>query len=106
MIAIENLLNGESQTVEYKREISLKSERKSILRSVIAFANTGGGTIVIGIEDKTREIVGVPEQEAFRLIDALTNSICDNCTPAIAFFNRIGYVRRKDAYLHSGLSRI
>lgn len=85
MIAIENLLNGESQTVEYKREISLKSERKSILRSVIAFANTGGGTIVIGIEDKTREIVGVPEQEAFRLIDALTNSICDNCTPAIAF---------------------
>ena len=65
MTAIENLLNGESQTVEYKREISLKSERKSILRSVIAFANTGGGTIVIGIEDKTREIVAFRNKRLF-----------------------------------------
>ena len=30
-----------------------------ILKTIVAFANTAGGTIVLGIEDKTKKVVGI-----------------------------------------------
>ena len=55
---IEELLSGESKNVEYKARRSEKSIR--YVKSVVAFANGMGGYIVFGVEDKTREVVGIP----------------------------------------------
>lgn len=46
---------GESNNIEFKVEVPKKSEK--YIKSVIAFANTAGGKIVIGVDDETHEIV-------------------------------------------------
>lgn len=60
---MEEMLAGESNTIEYKRELSFKSE--GYIKTIIAFANTNGGRLIIGIED-TLEIIGVDPQKGFR----------------------------------------
>ena len=39
--------------------------------------------MIIGVEDETREIVGVDETELFSLIDRITNAISDSVTPQL-----------------------
>lgn len=53
------------------------------MKSVVAFANGKGGRIVFGIDDDTREIIGIPEESVFREMDAITNAISDSCEPVI-----------------------
>lgn len=46
---IKKLLNGpESKTLEFKRDLS---SLKPILKTIVAFANTAGGILIIGKED-------------------------------------------------------
>ena len=68
---LQEMIKGESRNVEFKRELPQKSER--YVKSVIAFANTSGGKIVIGIDDETQEIIGVNEKEVFRLMDRIAD---------------------------------
>lgn len=77
---------GEFANIEFKREVPQKSEK--YIKSVIAFANTAGGKIVIGIDDETHEIVGVEKDGVFKIIDNITNTISDMCCPQI--FPNIG----------------
>lgn len=77
---------GESVNIEFKREVPQKSEK--YIKSVIAFANTAGGRIVVGVDDETREIVGVDKDGVFQIIDNITNTISDMCYPQI--FPNIG----------------
>lgn len=77
---MEEMLAGESNTIEYKRELSFKSE--GYIKTIIAFANTNGGRLIIGIED-TLEIIGVDPQKVFQIIDAIANTISDTCIPQI-----------------------
>ena len=53
------------------------------MKLVVAFANGKGGRIVFGIDDKTREVVGISEDVVFLEIDAITNAISDSCEPTI-----------------------
>ena len=46
-------------------------------------ANTQGGRLVIGIDDKTHQVVGVDNDSLFQTMDALTNAISDACEPQI-----------------------
>ena len=66
----------ESKTLEFKRDLS--SPEKA-LRAIIAFANTTGGTLLIGVEDSTRQVRGIAdmllEEERF------TNLIHDQIAP-------------------------
>ena len=78
---IETMLSGESKNLEYKASRPEKSIR--YMKSVVAFANTSGGSIIFGIEDRTREIVGIPEDMIFQEMDAITNAISDSCEPVI-----------------------
>lgn len=73
-MTIEEILAGESKNVD-----------KSIkyMKTVVAFANGKGGRIVFGIDDKTREVVGISEDVVFLEIDAITNAISDSCEPTI-----------------------
>jgi ATP-dependent DNA helicase RecG len=55
----------------------------SIAKTAIAFSNTSGGKLIIGVND-TREIVGIDDREIFELQDKIASIIFDSCTPNIA----------------------
>ena len=72
---------GEGKNIEFKRELPKRHEK--LLKDVIAFSNSTGGKIFIGIEDKTNEVIGIGEKNPFRLADDISNMIFDSCTPII-----------------------
>ena len=80
-MTIEEILAGESKNVEFKVQRPDKSIK--YMKTVVAFANGRGGQIIFGIDDKTREVAGVPEDRVFQEIDAITNVISDSCEPTI-----------------------
>ena len=80
-MAVSKEYFGEGKYVEFKEEIPKKHEK--FLKDIIAFANTGGGKVVIGVEDETGEVKGLGEQNPFKLSDAISNMISDACTPQI-----------------------
>ncbi len=80
-MAKSTLFSGESKNVEYKVTVPEKSEK--YMKTVVAFANSGGGRIVFGIDDKTLEIVGMDTENIFKTMDAITNAISDACEPRI-----------------------
>ncbi|MBN1192812.1 MAG: putative DNA binding domain-containing protein [Coriobacteriia bacterium] len=68
----------EGKTVEFKRDASSAGP---ILRTVCAFANTAGGTLLFGIEDRTGAVVGVPEP--LDLEERLASIIADGILPRV-----------------------
>ena len=76
-LIIEDILKGESKNIEYKIALPEKSDK--YLKSVVAFANTSGGKIIIGIDDKEKKIVGVDEKSVFQIMDKIANAISDSC---------------------------
>lgn len=72
---------GEGKNIEFKREIPKRHEK--LLKDVIAFSNSTGGKIFIGIEEKTNEVIEIGEKNPFRLADDISNMIFDSCTPII-----------------------
>lgn len=49
----DEIKTGESANTEFKVEVPKKSEK--YIKSVVAFANTAGGKIILGVDDKTHE---------------------------------------------------
>ena len=39
------------------------------------------GRIVFGVEDQTLRVVGVPDDQVFTIMDAISNAIADSCEP-------------------------
>lgn len=63
---IHDLINeGEHQQLDFKFEIS---DAKKIARSLVAFANTDGGVLLIGVKDNGK-IVGVRSEEEAYMIE-------------------------------------
>lgn len=80
-MARDTLFSGESKNIEYKITLPDKSEK--YMKTIVAFANTQGGKLIVGIDDKTHEIVGVANEILFRLMDGIANAISDSCMPQI-----------------------
>lgn len=57
-----------------------------IKKEVVAFANTAGGTIYIGMDDDGRP-VGVQDPDA--VVQQLTNALRDGIRPDVMMFTRI-----------------
>ncbi len=75
---IETLLTfPESRTLEFKANLS---SLKPILKTLIAFANTAGGILIIGIGDD-KKLLGVEDILASE--EKLANSISDSISPAL-----------------------
>ena len=78
----ENVLfSGESQNIEYKSTLPDKSEK--YMKTIVAFANTQGGKLIVGVDDQTLEIVGVKNAELFQVMDGIANAVSDSCVPQI-----------------------
>lgn len=71
------LLQPESKTLEFKQDLS---SLVPILKTIVAFANTAGGTLVIGLSSKG-ELKGV--DNILREEERLANAIADNILPLI-----------------------
>ncbi len=76
------LSQPEGKTLEFKRDLS---SPENVLRTVVAFANTSGGTILIGIEDATLDVRGVsnPRDEEERLTNLISDLIKPQLLPDI-----------------------
>jgi len=70
---------GEDQNLEFKRKANYPEK---IMREVVAFANSSGGLLLIGVGDNG-EIAGLkyPEEEEF----VLKNAIAKYCSPSITY---------------------
>lgn len=68
----------ESKLLEFK---SALPKFQSLIKTCIAFANGAGGSIIIGVKDKTREIVGVNDEIRDKIYDDFPNSLYDSTSP-------------------------
>jgi ATP-dependent DNA helicase RecG len=82
MNIINLLKQSEGKTLEFKRDLSSPT---NIIRTVTAFANTAGGTLVIGVEDVTHYIIGVeaPHHQEEKLANLISDTIVPHLIPEI-----------------------
>ena len=76
MRLVQLLKRHEGKTLEFKRDLS---SSESVLKCLVAFANTGGGIVVIGIEDGSKNVRGVPDVLAAE--EKLANLVSDSIRP-------------------------
>jgi ATP-dependent DNA helicase RecG len=79
MNLLDQVRQGESKILELKVELP---QNDQIAKTIVAFANTSGGKLVIGVSDD-RQVVGLDEEDIFALQDRIASIIFDRCTPAI-----------------------
>jgi predicted HTH transcriptional regulator len=72
------LVQHEGKTLEFKRDVS---SPENIIRTVVAFSNGAGGTIIIGVDDRKRSVRGVPDPT--RTEELLANLISDRIQPRL-----------------------
>lgn len=80
MSIIKEIGNGESKVLEFKEMLP---SNESIAKTLVAFSNTSGGKLVIGVKD-SGEITGLEENvDVFELQDKIASIIYDHCYPNI-----------------------
>lgn len=75
---MELLKRPEGKTLEFKRDLSSPD---GVVRTVVAFANTAGGVLLVGVEDRTRHVRGVDDPLA--LEERLASLIADRVRPTL-----------------------
>ena len=77
---LDIISKGESSKVQFKENIR---NELSIAQEMIAFANTEGGIILVGVNDKTWEISGLTKDDMQRLNNLLVNAAEQHIKPSI-----------------------
>jgi ATP-dependent DNA helicase RecG len=72
------LSRNEGKTLEFKRDLS---SPQNVLKAIVAFANTSGGVILLGVEDKTKRVRGI--QDVLAEEERLASMISDSISPAL-----------------------
>ena len=75
---LDYLKQSESKTLEFKRDLSSPD---GVLRTFTAFADTAGGIVLIGIEDRSKDVRGVPKP--LDMEERLANLISDRIHPRL-----------------------
>ena len=72
----------EGKRLEFKRDLSSPGP---VLKTLIAFANTAGGILVVGVEDRTRRVLGVehPLDDEERLMNLIADRISPRLVPEV-----------------------
>lgn len=86
---------GESTTVQYKLEFTTQ---KQIAEELVAFANTRGGIIIFGAEDKTGRMVGLTYEQVQYTSRELGNTANEHVRPIIYIETEI-VMHKEMAYL-------
>jgi predicted HTH transcriptional regulator len=74
----ELLATPEGKTFECKRDLS---SPQNLLKTLVAFANSAGGLVLIGVADATRKVIGLPEP--LQTEEQLCNLIADGIAPRL-----------------------
>jgi len=79
----------EGKTLEFKRDLS---SPWPMLKTLVAFANTAGGRLLIGIEDDSREVLGVeyPLDEEERICNLIADNIEPRLVPNVDLIEQWG----------------
>ena len=83
------IAEGEHQKLDFKFEIS---DTKKIARSLVAFANTDGGRLLVGVKDNG-VIAGVRSDEEFYMIETAAHLYCK---PEVKFSTQTWKVEGKN----------
>lgn len=78
MDLVELIKRPEGKTLEFKRDLSSPD---GALKAVVAFANTAGGVLLFGVEDRTAHVRGIAEP--LELEERLANLISDHISPRL-----------------------
>lgn len=88
---MQDLLNRlENHVLEFKQEMP---EPEKLAKELVAFSNTKGGKIIIGVKDETREIIGVNMEQD--LEEFIMNVATHNCHPLISPLVEFYTIQRK-----------
>jgi ATP-dependent DNA helicase RecG len=74
----EIIRQHEGKTLEFKRDLSSPDK---VMRTLVAFANCAGGRLLIGVEDGSRKVLGVPDTA--KTEEQLANFISDRIEPRL-----------------------
>lgn len=86
---VKNLiLSGENQHLDFKFEIS---DSRKIAKTLVAFSNTDGGKLLIGVKDNGR-IAGIRTDEEFFMVQAAADMYCK---PEVSFESKRWVVEGK-----------
>lgn len=82
MDLLDLLTRLEGKTLEFKRDLSSPD---GALKTNVAFAYTAGGTLLIGVEDRSRNVRGVvdPLDEEQRLVNLISDRISLRLVPEL-----------------------
>ena len=91
--------HGEGRSLEFKQKVAFPEK---IVRELIAFANTDGGTLLVGVEDDGK-IAGVkfPEEEWLLIESELSHT----CRPALTLQSQIIRLSEKRYVLRVDIAR-
>ena len=77
---LQTIACGETSTTQFKREFS---SPKQIAAEIAAFANTKGGSILFGIEDKTGKVIGLDYGEIQSISSVIGNAATELVKPSV-----------------------
>src|SRR5690625_2327548 len=82
------LSTAEGKTLEFKRDLP---SPRNILKTLVAFANSAGGQLLIGVDDD-RQLIGVerPLDEEERLCNLIADSISPHLVPNVEIMTHEG----------------
>ena len=76
---IDQLLRRhEDKTLEFKRDLSSPDR---VIATLVAFANSAGGVVVLGVEDGTRAVTGIADPTVVE--EGLANLVADRIVPSL-----------------------
>ena len=96
---------GETSTVQFKLKFSTA---KQIAEEMVAFANSKGGMMVFGVEDKTGQIIGLSYSEIQKLSNEVSTVANDQVRPVIYLQTEVVIVDGKRllvAYVNQGSNK-
>jgi len=77
---LDKIQKGESSTVQFKVRVN---DAYKVGTEMVAFTNTKGGEIIIGVDDKTGELKGLSFNEIEETNELLANAATNNVKPPI-----------------------
>ena len=73
-------MERKSRSLEYKRTIT---NYRKLAQVVVAFANGDGGRIIVGVEDKSRKVVGLDPERIDEFLERVPHSLADQIHPPV-----------------------